>query len=189
MARTKLNPVFNSFRGKIGELVFKQFGSSTIVARTPDSSGRVFTQNQLEVQERFRQAVQYGKLVMADPQAKALYEEAAESREKPLFSLMVADFFNEPTVDEIDLSQYTAHAGSSILVRATDDFEVMSVDVSVINTTNGAVIETGAATKSAESGRWIYVATVDVPPGTPIRIEATASDRPGHKTKKSETVN
>lgn len=189
MARTKLNPVFNTFRGKIGDLVFKRFGSSTIVARTPDVTGRVFTPTQLEAQDRFRQAVQYGKLVMADPQAKALYEAAAESREQPLFSLMVADFINEPTVDEIDLSGYTTQAGSRIMVRASDDFEITGVEVSVINTTNETVIETGAAVKSAELARWVYTATVTVPPGTPVRIEASATDRPGHRAKKSEMIN
>jgi len=42
--------------------------------------------------ERIRQAVLYGRLVMADPATKAVYEDAAKARGKPLFSLTVADF-------------------------------------------------------------------------------------------------
>lgn len=34
----------------------------------------------------------------------------------------VADFFNAPAVDEVDLSGYTSVAGDAIVVRAHDDF-------------------------------------------------------------------
>lgn len=88
-------------------------------------------------------------------------------------------------VNEIDLSQYTRQAGSNILIRATDDFEVTNVDVTI---KNGQVIETGAATKSPEDpGRWVYTATANAANGA-LTIEASAADRPGHKTTKAETL-
>ena len=75
--------------------------------------------------ERFRQAALYGKMVMADAEAKAIYEEVAKARGKPVFSLTVADFFNAPSVDEVDLSGYTGAVGDEIVILARDDFDVV----------------------------------------------------------------
>jgi hypothetical protein len=137
------------------------------------------TAAQLAQRERFRQAALYGKIVMADAEAKAIYEEAAKEKGQPVFSLTVADFFNAPSVDEVDLSGYTGAAGDKIVVRASDDFEVTGVHVAVTQA-DGAAIEEGAAVETpAESGRWIYTATAAVTTGTTVRIAVTASDRPG----------
>ena len=73
MAKVKLNPVLEQIRGQVGDLVFKHYGDEMVVGRKPDRSGILPTEGQLEHQERFRQAVLYGRLVMADPQKKAGY--------------------------------------------------------------------------------------------------------------------
>ena len=98
MAKVKLNPVLEQMRGQIGDLVFKHYSGDVVVGRKPDRSGVQPTDAQLQHQERFRQAVLYGQLVMADPDKKALYAEAAKASGKPLFSLTIADFFNAPAV-------------------------------------------------------------------------------------------
>ena len=127
MAKVKLNPVLEQMRGQIGDLVFKHYSGDVVVGRKPDRSGVQPTDAQLQHQERFRQAVFYGQLVMADPEKKALYAEAAQASGKPLFSLTIADFFNAPAVDEVDLSAYTRGVGNPIAVRTHDDFAVVRV--------------------------------------------------------------
>jgi hypothetical protein len=179
MAKVKLNPILEGMRGQVGDLVFKHYGDELFVGRKPDRSGTQPTEAQLEHQERFRQAVLYGRLVMADPEKKALYEKAAQASGKPLFSLTVADFFNAPVVDGVDLSAYSGAIGDQIVIQAHDDFEVTRVDVS-INDAGGQMLEGGSAIETpAGSGRWIYTATTPVAPGTEVRIAVTASDRPG----------
>jgi hypothetical protein len=118
-------------------------------------------------------------MVLADPEARALYEEAAAAEGKPIFSLTVADFFNAPTVDEVDVSAYTGAAGDEIVVTAADDFDVAEVQVALTDD-GGAELESGAAAETpADSGRWVYTATMDVAAGTTVRIAVTALDRPG----------
>jgi hypothetical protein len=80
MAKVKLNPVLEQIHGKVGDLVFKYFGDEMIVGRNPDRSGILPSDAQLEHQERFRQAVLYGRLVMADPNKKADYEKPPKRR-------------------------------------------------------------------------------------------------------------
>ena len=116
---------------------------------------------------------------MADPETKALYDEAAKAEGKPVFSLTVADFFNAPTVEQVDVSEYTGAVGDEIVILASDDFEVASVGVAITDA-DGNEIEGGEATETPEdSGRWVYAATTEVATGTTVRITVTASDRPG----------
>lgn len=179
MAKVKLNPVLEQFRGQIGDLVFKHYGDEVIVGRKPDRSGVQPTEAQLEHQERFRQAVLYGRLVMADPDLKGTYEQAAREKKKPIFSLTVADFFNAPIVDEVDLSAYGGASGDTIIVRAHDDFKVQRVLV-VLSESNGEEIEQGEALETpANSGRWVYTATEDAPANATVRIGVTVFDQPG----------
>ena len=70
MAKVKLNPVLEQMRGQVGDLVFKHYGDKVVVGSKPDRSGVQPTDAQLQHQERFRQAVLYGQLVMADPEKK-----------------------------------------------------------------------------------------------------------------------
>jgi hypothetical protein len=179
MAIVTLNPILERVRGEFGDLVFKHFGNEVVISHRPDFSGVQPTEAQLQQRERFRQAVLYGQLVMADPQKKAIYTQAVKAKGKPLFSLTVADFFNAPSVDEVDLSAYAGAIGDIIAVRAHDDFDVERVHVSVTKS-SGEAIESGEAVETPlNSGRWVYLATAAVPQGTSVRIAVSASDRPG----------
>lgn len=180
MAKTKLNPILEQVRGQVGDLVFREVQGETVLSRKPDLSGVVVTEAQTAARERFRQATLYGKMVMADPTTKAIYEEEAKAKGQPVFSLTVADFFNAPSVDEVDLSAYAGKVGDQITIQAHDDFEVVGVTVAIANA-SGQAIEDGPATETpAKSGRWVYTAKQAVPTGTQVRVTVTAEDRPGH---------
>jgi len=179
MAKVTLNPILEKVRGEFGDLVFKHYGGDVVISHRPDRSGLQPTDAQLQQQERFRQAVLYGQLVMADPQKKAVYAEAAKTKGKPIFALMIGDFFNAPSVDEVDLSSYAGAIGDTIAVRAHDDFDVVKVHVSVTKA-SGEAIESGEAVETpVNSKRWVYLATAAVPHGTAVRIAVSVSDRPG----------
>ena len=98
-------------------------------------------------------------------------------------------------MDEVDLSAYTGQVGDKIAIRAHDDFDVTGVSVA-ISDTDGHALESGAAVETPPNpnnvvghaaGRWLYTATTVVPTGTSVRIEVTATDRPGHKAVKTAT--
>ena len=62
--------------------------------------------------------------------------------------IVIADFLNAPTVEEVDLSAYGGQSGDEIVVMADDD---------------GCDSEAGAAAETPpESGRWVYVTSADV---------------------------
>src|SRR5690606_18901039 len=92
------------------------------------------------------------------------------------FILTVADFFDAPSIDEVDVSAYTATAGDPIVIRASDDFEVTRVEVSLTDT-DGTVLEEGEA--ASDGFRWTYTAQTDMAAEATVRIAVRALDRPG----------
>lgn len=176
MAHVKLNPILEQIRGAVGDLVFKRYEDRVVLSRKPDPSGKPATPAQAAHRERFRQATVYGRLALADPKARTFYAGVAEDRHTPVFALTIADFFRAPTVHEIDLSAYTGKVGDVIGVTATDNVEVVRVEVTV-SAADGALVETGEA--ALDGGHWRYVATAALPANTDVRIGVRAYDRPG----------
>jgi len=186
MAKVTLHPMFKDLKGAVGGFVYKTMFNKSVVQEKTDTSGQPRTEAQLEAQEDFKEAAVFGKIVLADPVAKALYTEKAREKGQPVFSLTIADFYHAPQVDEVDLSGYTGRAGDPVKVVASDDFQVMEVTVNVTND-GGQVIESGTAVETpAGSGSWLYTATQNVAVGTTVRIAVTAKDRPGHAGEKQE---
>ena len=72
MARVKLNPFLEQVRGQIGELVFRRYGDEVVISRKPDLSDVEPSAAQLAHRQRFARAALYGKIVLADPEAKAI---------------------------------------------------------------------------------------------------------------------
>ncbi len=65
MAKVKLNPALEQFRGQVGDLVFKRYGDEAVITRKPDMSNIVPSLVHLVRRGRFWQATVYGKLVLA----------------------------------------------------------------------------------------------------------------------------
>jgi hypothetical protein len=66
---------------------------------------------------------------------------------------------------------------------ADDDVEVVAVQIRILKP-DGAVLEEGPATPG--SGGWFYETTTFTWPHLRVTLEATAKDRPGNATKKTE---
>ncbi len=178
MAKVKLNPIVEQVRGGLGDLVFRQVGNQTVLSRKADLSGTTPTANQVDHRDQFRQAVAYGKVVLADAQTRTFYEDAAKHKGMPVFALTVADFMNAPAIDEIDLGAFTGQVNDPILIRTHDDVEVQNVYVSLANGA-GTELENGNATLNASTGYWEYNLRSAIGAGTSVRITVTAQDRPG----------
>lgn len=188
MAKVKLNPVLEAIQGKVGDLVFRRFEGEEVVGRMPNRTGITPSADQLAQMERFRLAALYGKAALADQQSRTIYENAADRKGIPVFALTVGDFLNAPAVDEIDLSVYTGKTGDVIRIHASDDVQVSGVAVKITKQ-DGTTQEEGAAVWNSASAIWVYTATTNLTQGQAVSIEVTASDRPGHKTSRTEARN
>ena len=151
MAKVSMNPVVRFIQGKVGDVVFKRQGDGVILTRKPVNK-RPPSAAQLAQRERFRQATLYGRLVTADPERKAVYAQRAESRRKPLISLIIRDFMNAPVVALVDLSRFKGQAGDRNVVLADDDFGVVAVTVQIMGK-NGRLLADGSAVEEPAGSR------------------------------------
>ncbi len=184
MSQSKNNIVTEGLSGKLYQLVFKQWFGKTIVAKRPRTFSTV-SPNQLSIRESFKAAATYAKAAISNAATKLAYKAKAKPGQTA-YNMAFADFFKPPSIGTIDTSTYTAQAGSSIIIEATDDFKVVSVNVK-IEKANGSLVEQGAATLSADGLHWLYTSTAN---GniTGNVISVTATDMPGNSIVKQQTV-
>ncbi|MDR2003083.1 MAG: hypothetical protein LBQ74_08650 [Prevotella sp.] len=99
------------------------------------------SEKQTAHRKRFQQAVVYAKAAVESPETGELYRAAAKKRQTPI-NVAVADFFNAPDIENIDLTGYAGNKGDVICITASDDFMVKSVKVRIINA-DGSLVEEG----------------------------------------------
>lgn len=189
MAKSENNEVMYGARGRVGNLVvFKNFGNNqTVIARRPRRPDNpVYTEKQVLVKQKFREAVVYAKGVIENPALTANYQAFA----KPgisVYNLALADYCKSPEITLIDTGNYQGQIGNQIRVRAIDNFRVTEVRLSIYDASD-VLLESGLAILGTNNIDWIYdVGTLNSNlPGT--KITAEAKDTPGNTTLETLTI-
>ena len=180
MTKARMHPALLEFRGAMGDMLFRKQNGKVYVSIKPDMNGVQPSPAQAAHRERFRDAVDYGKTAMADSDLRKMYEQAAKEKGTPVFALIVADFLNVPSIRDVDLSTYNGQVNEVIKIKASDDFGLVSVRVTITDAQTGNPIESGDAFEIAPgAGLWLYNSTAAVSAGTTMNINVIATDRPG----------
>ncbi len=183
MARLKENIIIKGLSGRVGKrFIFKQYGDKTIVSAYPDMSRVKLSAKQKRENNRFRKAVVYAKSQMSDPDSKAAYKAKAIGLQKP-HNVAIADFYNPPVIDNVDVSISEAGQADRIFIDARDDFMVTKVEVEITDTDQSRK-EIGEAQQINE-GRWLYVVREVYPSAKGLTIHARVWDKPGNCTVKT----
>lgn len=176
------NLVEKSVSGAMGkELILREVGDAGILAEAPTiDKNRVPTPAQEEQQDKFAAAADYANAVMENPDLKETYEMKA-TKTKTAFRVAFTDYLKSPKVKKIDASAYNGTVGSTIVIKAQDDFAVKQVRVSINNAAGDLVEEGLAVLDPIIRVQYIYTATqvVAILPG--CKIKAVAQDIPGNK--------
>jgi hypothetical protein len=178
MAKSKNNVITYGLSGKIGDLlIFRQVGGKTVVSKVVEQS-TVASEKQKAQRRWFQQAVLYAKVATVSSETAELYKQAAKKEKRLPLNVAVADFFNAPDIETVDLSAYTGAVNDEIRIIVTDDFAVKSVHVKISNA-DGSPVEEGEAVQNA-GNMWIYTATKDNESLEGDKIVIAASDLPGN---------
>ena len=176
--KVELSSTLQGLSGLHGDIVFRRLKGQTIIAQRPERKERPPTAAQAAHRARFRSAVNYAATILEDRCQRLVYEGLARQTGRRADKILTSDFLTPPVVELIDIEDYGGRVGDVIRVMATDDVEVVSVQVS-IHTGSGEVLEQGAAIK--QQGVWRYTATVAAPESGKLAVIAVATDRPGHE--------
>jgi hypothetical protein len=176
MAKVTLSGSVTVFRGKIGNLIFRQMPNGTIVvsAAPPKLYGRQKKRAKLKRSPKqqahnshFKDAVRYAKAAQIQP----FYAELAAVRPmNTAYSLALGDLLKPPVIHRIERGE------RCILVEASDNIMVTRVQVTLLGE-DGAALEKGAAVRR-EGNWWEYAAQAQ---GKTVIAEAW--DLPGNVTK------
>jgi hypothetical protein len=187
MAKVELNPSVAAIRGKVGDMLYRRLWGKQITGRLPDFSKREFSAKQLAEIDRF--SVGSVKWKGLPPQIKALYRARAKELQMPPCGLYQKTNARPPTVEELDLSQYTGQAGQTIRVAATDLVDVAGVQV-IIRQAGGNELESGSATRAADGGDtyWSYQTTAAASTPAGLTVEAIAVNWPGKRASRMQLL-
>jgi hypothetical protein len=95
MARIKNNPLVNGFSGKLGDIIFKSYRYGTVISRCPDMSKVKRTRQQKKNSNRFTEAVEYARSVVASPTLKEGYEKKAKKTGRTIYHLALSDYMTD----------------------------------------------------------------------------------------------
>jgi hypothetical protein len=181
-----LQMVSATIQGK--RMVVRKRGNKIFLAKAPTiDKNRVPTLNQQEHLNRFSAAAAYAKAAMADPELEELYRKKA-TVERPKYICAVRDYMRPPKVNRIDTVAYNRNPGSTILIKAIDDFCVKEVKVSILNAAGDLVEEGNALVDPINRFKWIYTATQEIEVIQGCKIRATAEDLPGNRAELEITL-
>jgi len=144
------------------------------------------SKEQIAVKKRFAEYIWYAKITIKDPAIKAAYAAVA----KPggtAFNRAVTDASHPPKIGKMDTGNYHGQPGDHLIIGATEDFKVISVQICIHNA-NGHLIEQGDAIMQINTVDWLYVITVANESFGGSKITATATDLPGNKTSVTVTL-
>jgi hypothetical protein len=181
MAHSNNSVITGKLSGMLGkELVFRDWENKTVVAKAPKAKVGEPDAGQLQRQEKFLLASRYAKAVKdgTDQGIKDAYTAALRPRQN-LYSRAMEDFLNSPVVNSVSTNAYTGGVGSTITVRAVDDFRVTSVQVEIY-AASGTLLEKGNAVQQTNGLDWTYAVTQANAVLTGSKINAIATDVPGN---------
>ena len=189
MANSNNGIIAGKLRGTLGkELVFREWEGKTVVAKAPKKRTGPGTAAQLKIQENFLLAAKYATSVVEgkDQGIKDAYNAARKPRQN-LFSRAAADFMSPPVVKTIDTIAYNGVVGSTIKIRAIDDFRVTGVLVEIF-AASGTLLEKGNAVQQNNGIDWTYTTTQANAMLAGSKINAIATDVPGNTGTKEVTL-
>lgn len=176
--------VWKSASGTVGkELTITTKRSGTVlIGKHRRASSVDPTENQLEVQQKFKLASIYAKAVMLNPDLKAQYQTAAR-KDQSAYNLALRDAYKAPEITHVSTENYAGAIGDTITARAIDDFKVIGVTVKITSAA-GILLESGDAVAQTNGLDWLYTTTVanDAVQGSTITV--SAKDLPANEAVK-----
>jgi hypothetical protein len=187
MARVTNNLLLQGISGKLGPLVIRQVSGQTIVQAAEASGDRAPRSPRQQAHlDRMYRAQLYAKAQIRDAATRSLYATRVDARRTSAYTVAIADYMNPPQVTGLDVRAFHGRVGDPIRIQATDDFEVVAVQLRIFSPA-GELLEAGPAI-AQPGGDWLYRTQQPHPALPGITCEAEARDRPGHSGVRAYTL-
>ena len=161
MAKVTKNAILEGLSGRVGNLVFRQYGNQTVVSKLPTHDPkRVPTPDEAAQQARIKEAAARAKTVLATEAGRAYYEAAWQRLGKrSAYHTAIHDYFGVPEVLAVRWQEGRLY----IQVRN-------NVGVPVVRVQVGSESGEAESMEAAPCGLWRYALAGEVP--RVMRVEA-----------------
>jgi len=148
MAKVKKNPILKGLSGRIGNLVFKEYGDKTVVCQRPvHDPKREPTGGEARQRTRIKEAAAKAKSVLAKEEGNAYYQAARQRLGKQsAYHTAVYDFFGMPEVVSVQLG-----TEGDVLIQVKDNVGVQQVKV---ETSGGSGLAEPLEAEPCNQWRW-----------------------------------
>ena len=181
MARANKNVILSHLSGTIGnQVTVRNYGDRTIVSQKQQKTKIKATEKQKVARMSFQDAAERARMLMEDPDIKALYQAAATPGVNA-YNIALKDAYHAPEIISINTDNYRGKTRDTITVRAYDAFRVFRVTVAIYNADN-VLVEEGNALINRNAKDWTYTATSDHPGAKGSIVRVMAEDIPGNET-------
>ncbi|MGA3012517.1 MAG: hypothetical protein ABSD71_00640, partial [Bacteroidales bacterium] len=107
MAISFKNLLTRAYSGRVGDIIFRNYGGKSVMAKRPDCSKVVKSEAQLANQAKFAKAVIISKAVKNDPQRAEQYSEKKKKMKyHDVYHASMSDCLTKPKVKKVDLTTY-----------------------------------------------------------------------------------
>lgn len=176
-----MNENFETFPGGVRQpkpaeryFVYKTRSGKNLLAQKPVMDPYYGSQK-VSMQEEVRQAVTYAEFA-CDQQ---IYQSRAVGTSNSAYNLAVADALGKPQILDIDIHGWSRKIGQTILIKARDNFMVLSVHLVICKAET--ILEEGDAKQSElDSLSWRYTLQTPVERRPGLILYAYAYDLPGN---------
>ncbi|WP_343700927.1 hypothetical protein [Chitinophaga sp.] len=187
MAISKNNAITFGASGTFAQqMVIRQQGGKTVLCKRPVKGKSKYPEKEQQMRDRFLEASLYARAAISHEPTRLAYQAAADKGQSA-YNMAVADFYIAPVIRSVDSTAYTGAAGSTIRVRAIDNFGVQAVSVE-IQLASGETLEKGNAAADVNGLDWLYTATQPNEALAGSKLIIRASDLPGNVTVHEVTL-
>jgi hypothetical protein len=137
MAKARTNAIIEGLSGSLGKDLYARTtkNGKTIISRKPNFDNRQFSEAQLNVQNRTKQAANYAKVAS---KVNPIYAQKAAGTDLNAYNVAVKDWHWPPIIDRIEWDD------GQVRVKAHDDTLVTGVTVTILDQ-DGQPLEQGEA--------------------------------------------
>lgn len=188
MTKINNNPILQGASGKMGNTHYYRVIRGTVQMCNLPGERKRTTSKQKKQNNRFKRAIEYAKGQTRIPEMKALYAKAIDDKRPSAYNVALTDFLTPPVIHLIQPRYYTGDIGSLITIKATDDFRVEKVTVTILDAGGKTIEEGEAARNKRKPFMWNYRATIKNRRLKGCIVRAVAEDMPGNETMSEITL-
>ena len=171
--------IHRSFRGAVGDFIFRNYNGKTIVSLRPVYKNETNTEARRQARGRFRDATHYASQAMQDTKQKAYYTQKARQLKLPnAYTAAITDYLRRAKVKAATRSAFAAKKDEVINIWVSKPAFKVSRVKAVLCNAHGAVLSEQDIVRRDDQHTFAFRCMDDYPDYAMLKV---ITDEPGSR--------